>query len=51
MLRDFYDCWLEFHRIAKTNLPRSTLERAAQRMTDAHIVVRNYRHPVIVGHG
>lgn len=46
MLREFYDCWVAFHKMANSNMPRRQKELAAQRLTDAHHSIEAFRKPV-----
>lgn len=47
MLREFFDCWEVFHRLAKQiATPRRMKENAAQRLVDAADTIRTFRNPV-----
>lgn len=47
MLREFYDCWEAFHRLARQiAIPRKSKEVAAQRLTDAANSIRAFYAPL-----
>jgi hypothetical protein len=47
MLREFYECWEEMHRVAKAvAAPRRAKEIAAQRLVDAAQSLRGFYVPV-----
>ena len=49
MLREFFDCWEELHRLAKQiACPRRMKENAAQRLVEAAHSIRAFRNPVQV---
>lgn len=45
LLKDFYQHWEKFHQTARSTLPKSSKELAAQRMMDAAHTLRAFYNP------